>query len=139
VAVTLLEEFAQLAENLGLGTYPGTIFLTKMPTTPDECLVVGRYGGAESSLADNYDEPRIQYRCRGTAVDVRVAEALAERVYDAVNGLERFHLPGGTWLSLAVGLNGGPVYIGQDQNGRHEFTANFRVEISRTSTNRENP
>lgn len=134
--MTLLEEFAQLLEELGAGTYPGSIFLTRMPTAPDECLVVARYGGAESSLADDYDEPSIQVRVRGPAADVRVAEVLAERVYTAVNGLGRRTLIGGTWLQLAVCNQGGPIFIGQDQLGRPEFTVNLRAEVRRPSTNR---
>ncbi|MGS2641680.1 minor capsid protein [Streptosporangium sp. G12] len=134
--MTLLEELALLAAELGLGTYPGSIFRTKMPTSPDSCLVVARYGGPESSLADDYDEPSIQWRIRGPAADVSVAEELAERVYDRVHGLGTLDLPGGTWLQLMVGIQSGPIFIGLDQNNRPEFTVNVRCEVSRTSTNR---
>ncbi|MEU3162897.1 minor capsid protein [Streptosporangium sp. NPDC006930] len=134
--MTLLEEFAQLAADLGLGTYPGSIFLTKMPTAPDTCLVVARYGGPESSLGDDYDEPSIQVRARGPATDVRVAERKAEDVYTAFNGLGRRYLADGTWLQLMVGNQAGPIFIGVDQNGRPEFTVNLRAEVRRTSTNR---
>lgn len=134
--MTLLEELSQLLEDLDLGTYPGNIFLTKMPSTPDSCLVVSRYGGRESSLADDYDEPSIQIRVRGPATDVRVAEQLAERVYDALHGLGSRTLAGGTWLQLMVGIQSGPIPIGQDSNGRTEYTVNVRAEISRASTNR---
>lgn len=135
--MTLLEEFQQLLTAMALDI--GPVFSTKMPASLDRCVVIARYGGTESWLADNYDEPRLQFRCRGPATDVRIAERDADLIYDRLNGLERFTLPGGTWLSLMVGLNGGPVYIGQDQNNRAEFTVNFRASISRTSTNRENP
>ncbi|GAA3441063.1 minor capsid protein [Planomonospora venezuelensis] len=137
--MTLLEELAQLLEDLAVGSYPGTIFLTRMPTSPDTCIVLARYGGQESSLGDDYDEPRIQVRVRGPAADVRTAEVLAEQVYDALHGLGSRELSGGTWLQLAVGLQSGPVFIGVDANNRPEFTVNVRAEISRTSTNRSDP
>lgn len=135
--MTLLEELVAYVDALDLDI--GPVFSTKMPTAPDRCVVVARYGGPESALADNYDEPRIQFRTRGPASDVRIAERDADLIYDRLNGLERLTLPGGTWLSQLVGLNGGPVYIGQDANKRDEYTVNFRCPVSRTSTNRENP
>lgn len=134
---TLLEEFQQLPAVLGLALGPG--FVARMPTAPDRCFVVARYGGPESSLALPYDEPSIQYRLRGPATDVRVAEADAELLYDALHGLGEITLPGGTWLQLAVGVQSGPIFIGQDANGRCEYTVNLRCDISRTSSNRSNP
>ena len=134
---TLLEEFQQLPTVLNLGLGPG--FLARMPTAPDRCFAVARYGGPESSLALPYDEPSIQYRLRGPATDVRVAEADAELLYDALHGLGEIILPGGSWLQLAVGVQSGPIFIGQDSNGRPEYTVNIRAEVSRTSTNRSNP
>ncbi|MFI6904886.1 minor capsid protein [Nonomuraea sp. NPDC050394] len=134
--MTLLEELLALLDQLDLDLGPH--FATKMPAAPDRAVAVARYGGAESRLADNYDEPRIQFRCRGPAADPRIAEHDAETIYDALNGLQDLMLVGGTRLSLMVGLNGGPVYIGQDANKRDEYTVNVRCEISRTSTNREN-
>jgi hypothetical protein len=135
--MTLLEELIALLDLLDLDIGPA--YSTKLPAAPDRAVAVARYGGTESVLADNYDAPNVQFRCRGPAADVRVAERDAELIYDRLNGLERMTLPGGTWLSQLVGLNGGPVFIGQDANSRDEYTVNFRCEISRTSTNRENP
>ncbi|MBF8191658.1 hypothetical protein ITP53_39390 [Nonomuraea sp. K274] len=135
--MTLLEEVIAYLGGLDLDL--GPVYSTKMPAAPDRCMAVARYGGSESLLADNYDQVRLQFRCRGPAADVRVAERDAELIYDALNGLEGITLPGGTWLSLMVGLNAGPVYIGQDANGRDEYTVNFRASVSRTASHRENP
>lgn len=134
--MTLLEEFIALAATMSLDVGPR--FSPKMPTAPDRCVVLARYGGTESRLADNYDEPRVQFRCRGPAADARIAERDAELLYNAFNGLQDITLPGGTFLSLMVGLQAGPVYIGQDANDRAEYTVNFRTEVSRTALNREN-
>lgn len=141
--MTLLEEFAQLLEDLALGTYNadgaagGTVFLGAAPPAPDECITVARYGGAESDSANPWDEPRIQFRVRGTAADSRTAERKAQDVYDALHGLGYQALPGGTWLQLAIASGGGPVYIGRDSdNGRHEYTVNLRCDVQRTTANR---
>lgn len=139
--MTLLEEFAQLLAARGLGTFNadgsagGTIFLAALPTAPDRCKALAIYGGAESSTLLDYDEPRLQIRCRG-GKDPREAETDAGVVYDALHGLGYLPLPGGTWLQLAVGIQAGPVYIGVDANGRHEYVVNLRTEVSRPSANR---
>lgn len=137
--MTLLEEFCALLDELGLGTYEadglpgGDIFHTALAAEPDEALAVARYAGPESDSENPWDEVNIQVRVRGTAVDARVAELRAQAVYDAVHGLGFRHLtPGGTWLQLVVGTQGGPIYIGRDQNGRHEYTANFRCDVQRS-------
>jgi hypothetical protein len=139
--VTLLEEFGQLLEQLGLGDFRadgaagGTVFLAALPTAPDRCKAVAIYGGSESDSRMPYDEPDLQIRCRGTT-DPRTAAADAQAVYDQLHGLGRLTMPGGTWLQLVVGKQGGPIYIGRDANGRHEYTVNVRAEISRPTPHR---
>jgi len=134
--VTLLEELALLLEELGLGTYKpddvnGTIFFPALPDSPDTCMAIARYGGTESSSRDPFDEPRIQTRHRGTATDARSAEASAQATYDALHGLGMRTLAGGTELQLAIGIGSGPEYMGRDENRRHEYVTNFRVEVQR--------
>ncbi|HWO65366.1 MAG TPA: minor capsid protein [Umezawaea sp.] len=134
--MTLLEELALLLQELGLGTYKpddvdGTIYFPVLPDGPDACLAIARYGGTESSSRDPFDEPRIQVRCRGTAADSRPPEAAAQAVFDALHGLGMRTLPGGSELQLAVGIGSGPEYMGRDENRRHEYVVNFRVEVQR--------
>lgn len=136
--MTLLEEFATLLAQRGHGTYEddgGTIFLAALPSTPDRCIAVARYAGGESDSRLPYDEVNLQVRVRGTA-DPTTAEGAAQDVYDDLHGLGMLTLPGGTWLQLAVGNQGGPIYIGRDQNGRHEFTVNLRAEVRRPTPHR---
>lgn len=141
--MTLLEEFCLLLDELGLGTYDvnglpgGTIFHTILPATPDVAMAAALYGGDESDSKNGWDEPSIQVRVRGLSTDSRVAEQRAQAVWDALHGLGRRYLtPGGTWLQLVICRNGGPVYIGRDSNGRHEFTVNAGVDLDRPTPNR---
>lgn len=143
--MTLLEELAQLLADLGLGTYNadgtpgGTIYHPLLPASPDRCLAIARYGSSESDSVHPWDSLNVQIRVRGPRADARIAEADAQAVYDALHGLGDRELAGGTWLELAVCTQGGPVYIGPDANGRHEWTVNFRIDIQRPTLNRPEP
>ncbi|MEO6081929.1 MAG: minor capsid protein [Umezawaea sp.] len=139
--MTPAEEFAQLLQVLGLGTYAptgttGTIFLRKLPDKPDVALAVARYPGGESDARLGYDDIRFQVRVRGSSTDVRTGEALAQRVYDELHGLPSRYLPGGTWMVDCVGLQSGPIDIGDDPHHRPEWTVNFRSELKRPTVNR---
>lgn len=139
--MTLTEEFATLAGLLGLGTYSATvgstIFLLELPEMPDAALAVARYSAGESDAKIGYDTLGVQCKVRGSNVDHRAAEAAAQNVYDQLHGLRNRTLPGGTWLVLMVGSQGGPVYLGKDSHGRPEYTVNFRAEVARPTPNRD--
>jgi hypothetical protein len=139
--VTILEEVARLFEELDLGVYRpggagGDIFLVAMPDSPDAAVVLSRAAGAESDARLGYDEPVVQIRVRGAAGDAVGPEARAQAIYDAVHGLSGRELPGGTWLVLSVGTQGGPVYAARDANRRDEWTVNVRMELRRPTAHR---
>lgn len=138
--MTLLEEFARLLAERGLGTYSelpgGDVFLVELPDLPDLATAVSLYAGPEADARLAYDEPSVQYRCRAPKGDSRVALARAQAIYDALHGLGSRELPGGTWLQLMTGAQSGPIPLGRDQNGRHEWTVNFRTEVQRITANR---
>lgn len=139
---TVTEQVCQLLHDLALGVYKvdgtagGTIFETVLPDAPDEALAVARYPGPTSDSKLGYDSVNAQVRVRGSRADVRTGEAKAQAVYDAVHGLGERPLTGGGYLQLAVGNQSGPVYMGRDQNGRHEWAVNFQLELRRPTANR---
>ncbi|MCG5220265.1 minor capsid protein [Streptosporangium sp. KLBMP 9127] len=137
--MTPLEEFGRLLAELGLGVYDGPagdIFLRKSPPEPDACLVVSRYPGPESDSKNPWDQVNLQIRVRGPADDEDAVEERAQAVYDRLHGLDNRTLAGGTWLELMVGLQGGPIPIGQDGNNRPSWTVNVRCDVQRTTVNR---
>ncbi|MDT5016712.1 MAG: hypothetical protein QOD39_2872, partial [Mycobacterium sp.] len=74
---------------------------------------------------------------RGTAGDYRTGEQTAQAIYDQLHGLEnRYLTPGGTWLVLMVGAQGGPIPLGFDEHNRPEWTVNMRAELARATANR---
>ena len=139
--MTLLEEYARLAEELGLGLYRptsvgGSLFLGKLPDEPALAVAIARYAGGESDAKLGYDELRLQFRVRAPHGNYAVGEELAQRVYDQLHGLPSRYLPGGTWMVDLIGVQSGPIDIGTDAKHRPEWTINFRSEVHRPSTNR---
>lgn len=132
-----LAGIAKKLETLGHGTYTptattGTIFLLKMPQTPD--AAIGVYPGptGESSAADAYDEVAFQLRFRAGAADPRTALATAQAVYDDLHGIGATTITDGTttWTVIdIIATQTAPVPIGQDDANRWEFTLNFRAEL----------
>ena len=134
--MSLLEQYAVLAEERGLGLYRpdsagGSIFLGRLPDRPDLAVAIARYAGGESDARLGYDDLRLQFRVRGPHGDYTVGEDLAQRVYDELHGLPSRYLPDGTWMVDLVGLQTGPADIGPDEHHRPEWTVNFRSEVRR--------
>jgi hypothetical protein len=136
--MTLLEEVAELLEELGLGRYAadGDVFLVVMPDSPDAAVVLSRQAGRESDARLGYDEPVVRIRVRGAPANATAPEARGQAIYDAVHGLASRRLPGGTWLVSSIGTQAGPVYIGRDANGRDEWEVIVRMELARAGGNR---
>lgn len=134
-------EFCGLLDQLGLGTYTpegtgGDVFRAVLPPAPDAGLAVALYPGVPSDAHLGYDEPIVLVRVRGAPGDADGAEARAQAVYDALHGLRRRDLPGGTPMLSCYGTQGGPVFVGVDDQGRHEWTVTFTVELRRRTVNR---
>lgn len=136
--MSLVAEFCALLDELDLGVYGvgGNVFHLTLPPSPDTALAVALYAGGESDSANPWDSPNVQVRVRGPATDARVAEQLAQAVYDHIHGLGDRALAGGTWLELAVGNQAGPIFAGVDEQGRAEFTVNFRCDVQRSTPTR---
>ena len=139
---TIAGEFCALLDELGVGDYRpaglgGDVFLLTLPAEPDAAMRVAPYGGPEADMRHGLDEPRLQVWIRGGRGDKAGALRTAQRVYDQCHGLYERALPGGTWLEHALCDHGGPIYVGPDEHGRHEFTVNFRVGLDRTTRNRD--
>lgn len=138
--MSVAEEFCALLDELGVGEYRpgvgGDVFLLRLPPDPDRAFRVAPYGGGEADAKHGEDEPHVQVWIRGRPHDSAGALDDAQRVYDRVHGLHERPLPGGTWLEHAICDHGGPIYVGPDEHGRHEFTVNFRVGVERTTRNR---
>lgn len=113
----------------------GNAFIGRMPSSPDQAVMLMSTGGFEADSELGYDNPTFQVLVRGTQ-DPRVAHAKAQDIYSALHGLGPITLPDGTRLVSCVGIQSGPVGIGSDSNGRYEFSLNFQAEIRSLTTHR---
>ena len=135
--MSLVEGIAAYLDSIGIGTYDasgmgGDIFLFTVPQSPDQAISIFQYGGPESPISLQYDQPSIQVRVRGTQ-DPRGAHSRALDVYLALHGIGHTTLPSGDRVVDIVGVQSGPVWLRQDENGRHEYVCNFRTDVARAA------
>jgi Bacteriophage minor capsid protein len=96
---------------------------------PNKLIVVTQYAGSESNSWDDWDEPRVQIKVRGTA-DPSFSYDTCQAIYKEFHGLGPITLSG-IDIQLIVGLNSGASYIGKDDTGRQRHVTNFRVTVGR--------
>lgn len=109
----------------------------QLPPQPDRVIGLWQYGGAESDSRNGWDEPSVQVRVRGTA-DPAVSRDRAQAIYDRLHGLGHTTLPGpaAMYVQLAIGVQGGPIYLLVDEVGRHHHVVNLRVSIDNPTIQR---
>lgn len=142
MTATLIHGIALLLDEQGVGVFEpddddGTLFLEKLPQSPDAAIGIFSTGGYEASGTHGYDRPVTQVRIRGEKHGVTGALAKARAVYAALQGLHSTTLPDGTYVVSCKGLQSGPVSIGFDDNDRPEYTINFVWETRDVTTHRE--
>lgn len=107
----------------------GNTFINTLPSQPDELIGIYLKGGTEPDIWNNYRSPGVQFIVRGTE-DPRWANQKAEEIYEALNGLSSIQL-GVFYLVGCFGEQSSAIHIGQDGNGRHEFSINFQLEVKK--------
>jgi hypothetical protein len=131
----LTAEFAEYLDLEGVGTYDATgatgdIFVETLPESPDECIALYTRSGPASSGPSQMDIRGLQVLVRGTQ-DPRGAGERAQSIYDLLHNLHASTV-GNTYVYNCLGTQGGPVHIGRDANGRHEYSINFEIAIQNT-------
>lgn len=131
----LIAEVGQFLADEGLETYDptgvtGTVYLECLPPVPDGCIMIRSTGGMESDPGPGYDNLGIQIIKRGPETALEATQVGAQAIYDALHGFanDRF-IGGGLWIIGCLGTGGGPAYIGQDDNKRHEYSINFMLMV----------
>jgi hypothetical protein len=139
--VILAVALARYLDGLGLLDFDelgvtGDTFIAAVPAQPDEVVILTPSGGPAPDFRLGYDSPTLQLRYRGTR-DPRIALQRAESIYAALQSLGGVTLPDGTYVTRCMALQSNPTFIGNDQNGRAEFTHNFEFEVRNPTPYRE--
>lgn len=132
---------AQLLEDRGVGEwrpdgtgYDGTqpaIIDTAVPAKPDRLITLTLYPGSEGAGEDTrnaWTSPRLQVRTRAST-DPRVARQLDADVHAVLHGLGPTVLADGTEVTDCYSLQSAAMSMGQDANGRWEFSRNYQLTI----------
>lgn len=133
MSASLAEQIAMFLHQQGLAKWVadgdgGNLFIEVLPPSPDTCIMVrhtGGYAGAGIPLI----QPTFQLYVRGDT-DPRTARDLA---YDALKAL-RYHegqlVAGGDAVSIVWPMQDHPIYVGIDENGRHEYSVNLMLRVN---------
>jgi hypothetical protein len=116
------------------GTLGSTIFLGKMPATPDYCVTLYEYEGMapmESFGGNPYDinMPRIQIVVRGARDDYPTARNGARTIKDLLADLTDVTIS--STKVLRVASLGSTIPLGLDDKDRPRIAANFQAYVER--------
>ena len=120
----------------------GDCFVHHLPDEPEEAVSVTAYGANAVTASDalGYDEPTVQVRVRGTQ-DPSTGEARAQAIYGALQGLTHVTMAAGTEHEVRVISvdcpQTGPIYMGTDERGRHEYVVNTALHVRAETAHRE--
>lgn len=113
------------------GTAPA-ITDTGIPGTPDRLITLTLYPGSEGAGEDTrntWTTPRLQVRTRA-GKDPRQARELDQAVHDVLHGLGPTVLEDGTEVTDCYSLQSAPMSMGQDANGRWEYSRNYQLTLN---------
>lgn len=131
---------ARWLHDQGLGVYApdgtsGDVFVDTLPSGPDEALAVMTTGGAAVAGGQQWRwaTPSVQLLARGTT-DPRLSHGRLQKVVDALPTLAHTTWTQDTDTLRIVGaraVQGEPVRVGPDDNGRHRHSLNLSLDVER--------
>ena len=105
------------------------ISVAGMPGTKGAAIGLYPYPGPESPDSRNgWEYPRMQVRVRHS--DPLAAQQILRDVFDVLQGIGPEVLEDGTVLQDCHALESGVLPMGQDANGRHEYTHNYQLTLN---------
>lgn len=125
--MTAESDIAAYLASGGFGTVATDIFINMLPATPDNCISVSGYAGSPPERTHDTsgnDRPSVQIRVRNTSADT--SRSTIESIYNHLDGIKNTTIGSTFYLSVAA-LHSGPNQMGEDGNGRTEYTWNFQV------------
>jgi len=119
-----VKDILEATSSLGL-TFATDLFVSEMPTEPDQCVCIYDTGGYDPEADYTYEKPTIQIRVRGAKGDYLVAHELAQSIRDTLNGEHDYTINGARYIGIWT--VGDILFVGYDNNHRPLLTVNFRL------------
>jgi len=122
----ILDELAQVIAAHGLGTLGTSLFLGRLPPTPDSVIALRESGGPPpiNTFDASYERPTLQVLVRGSVYPT--ARLHAERLYQALMTVANTSI-NGVWYIHAT-PDGPPTLLEHDETGRPILVFNLEVE-----------
>lgn len=115
-----------LAAN-GIGTLNTSVFYSKMPDTTNPAVAVLDTGGTEPDAYVPIEDPTFQILIRANSY--ALGKAKLEAIKDLLHNFDNGYLVNGqTYFYIILAQSNGG-HIGQNENGKDEFSINFRARI----------
>lgn len=125
--MNILDQLADYLSNQGLGTAGVDIFTGYLPQSPDSCLAIIDTGGPVQDIDIPLKDITFQVIVRDTNyTDGRTA---MDSVRDALHQKRGFKVYDGEDYFYFIYANSAGGHIGRDENGRDEFSINFRARL----------
>ena len=117
-----IKDILEATSSLGL-TFATDLFISEIPTDPDQCVCIYDTGGYDPEVNCTYEKPTIQVRVRGG--DYLVAHGLAQDIRDVLNGEYNCTINGARYIGIWA--EGDILFVEYDNNHRPLLTVNFRL------------
>jgi hypothetical protein len=110
----------------------------RLPNAPDRCVLISEAGGAEV-FPDLPDMANVMIQVITRSRSYAEASTDSWAVYQALHGEAGWNLPfagpgsGADYLAMTIDAISTPQYIGQDANGRFEFSTNYIFRMEQAS------
>jgi hypothetical protein len=128
--MALLDALGSIAESAGIGTLATTIFLSRMPDTPDACVTIVESGSGNTiymmkTVSGSLYQTNVQVMARGVREDYPNTRTKIDDTITAFETVNEQVISG--FRVLRIEQIGRPVSVGYDENERPKVAMNFRV------------
>lgn len=106
----------------------GNVFAETLPSSPDIAVMGEITGGTVDSSREIYDDLSLRILIRGNA-DPRTSRDLADRILARLRRFRGGRLQQiGAFVINVEAVQNKPVYVEEDDSGRHKHSINFEIE-----------
>lgn len=111
------------------------VFLDRAPSSQDSAVIVYSQASTEADSKLPYDPAEFQIVVR--SADPAWALAMWRKIRSRLHGKRNFTLPDGTYVVYVLATQSTPLPLGEDENGRAQFSGDYRAEIMTITEERQ--